>query len=258
VPDRDDRCPATLSGVPVDEVGCARDEDADGIANLDDRCPNTPAGARVGANGCELDSDGDLVPDSLDRCPESKPGMSVDSSGCARDGDGDGIANDDDRCPNTSAGVSVDARGCELDSDGDRVADSLDRCPGTAPGTRIDAAGCPLARKIALEGVNFELGSANLTSESMDVLDEAAATLKANPDSRVEVAGHTDNTGSEALNARLSQQRAEAVRDYLIAQGAGSGRLTAKGYGADKPVADNATAAGRAKNRRVELHILDQ
>ena len=104
-----------------------------------------------------------------------------------------------------------------------------------------------------LEGVNFASGKADLTPEARTGLDHVVAGLKAYPDIRVEVGGHTDNKGSSALNTRLSQKRAEAVKNYLAGAGIAPDRLVAKGYGPDKPIASNDTEAGRAQNRRTEL-----
>jgi adhesin transport system outer membrane protein len=145
------------------------------------------------------------------------------------------------------------------DSDRDGVTDDKDACPGTPTGTRVDAKGCPLQAVTTLKGVNFEYASAKLRPESLPVLDEAAQTLKQNADLKVEVAGHTDNNNHSLdpdLNVKLSQRRAEAVMDYLVAHGVPASQLTAKGYGAARPVADNATAEGQAENRRVELRIV--
>jgi OOP family OmpA-OmpF porin len=217
-------------------LGAPLDSDGDGVANRQDQCPNTPAGAKVDAKGCPLDSDGDGVFDGLDKCPD------------------------------TPAGVKVNADGCPLDSDGDGIPDYLDKCPtAPAPGTAdgcppkvVEPAPAPAAapaapRKLTLEGVNFDNDSAKLRPESIAILDNAAATLKEWGEVKVEVAGHTDSVHSDAYNLRLSQRRAEAVRAYLIKQGMAADRLTAKGYGEANPVADNKTADGRYKNRRVEL-----
>ena len=143
--------------------------------------------------------------------------------------------------------------GCELDSDGDRVVDRLDRCPGTVAGARVDANGCEV---VTLKGVNFANNSAELNAEARAVLDQAAAGLARRGDIKVEVAGHTDNRGSAALNRDLSQRRAESVMRYLVSKGASASNLSARGYGPDSPVADNKTASGRAENRRVELRQL--
>lgn len=146
----------------------------------------------------------------------------------------------------------------DIDSDRDGVVDRLDRCPGTKPGARVDANGCEIPEIISLKGVNFATNSATLTAGSAAVLDEAAVTLTKRGDVRVEVAGHTDSSGSAARNRALSQQRAESVMRYLQSKGVSASNLTARGYGPDSPVADNKTAAGRASNRRVELRILQQ
>jgi OOP family OmpA-OmpF porin len=115
--------------------------------------------------------------------------------------------------------------------------------------------GCEIKEVVELKGVNFATGSARLLPESTAILDDAAATLRKHPEIKAEVAGHTDNTGSRALNVKLSQQRATAVMNYLVAKGVPAANLTAHGYGPDHPLADNGTADGRAANRRVELRI---
>ena len=242
-------------------VGAKRDgdKDKDGVKDSLDQCPNTPLGEAVDATGCSLpkDADGDGVTDLLDRCPNTPAGTPVDATGCPRDSDGDGVTDLLDQCPNTPAGTTVDARGCPFDADGDGVIDSRDKCPNTPAGTRVDAVGCPAlfggGATLVLEGVYFETGKATLKPESQAVLTRVAESLKGNPEVTVEIGGHTDNTGSKATNRRLSAARANAVRDYLISQGVDAGRMTAKGYGPDKPVAANTTVAGRAANRRVEL-----
>ncbi len=131
------------------------------------------------------------------------------------------------------------------------------KCPNVPPGVAVDAEGCPLKGSITLEGVHFATNSARLTPESSAVLDSVAASLRAHPRLRVEVQGHTDGVASEAYNLRLSQARASAVRDYLIAHGVEADELTAKGYGKLRPIATNETAAGRALNRRVVLVVLE-
>ena len=154
----------------------------------------------------------------------------------------------------------------EADSDGDGVIDSHDKCPNTPPGSKVDSHGCPIKmplfdetrKKIRLEGVNFEFDSDRLTHGSYEILDRVAAALQDAPNVRVEVAGHTDNTGTPAYNKDLSQRRAEAVRSYLISKGIDASRLTAKGYGETEPETSNDTDEGRAKNRRVELKQIEK
>jgi outer membrane protein OmpA-like peptidoglycan-associated protein len=140
-----------------------------------------------------------------------------------------------------------------VDSDQDGVVDSSDLCPATPAAEKVDAMGCHQVEPIRLEGVNFESGSANFTPESLNVLNGVAGVLGRFPDLNLEIAGHTDNTGSRDLNIELSSIRATAVRNYLIEKGIPGERLTAVGYGPDQPVAGNGTPDGRAMNRRVEL-----
>ncbi len=142
------------------------------------------------------------------------------------------------------------------DSDKDGVIDSADKCPGTAAGTPVGADGCEIT-KVVLEGVNFELNSAELTSTSYARLDKAVATLKKYTDIRVEVQAYTDSMGEASYNQYLSEKRAESVRGYMVKHGIDGGRLVAKGYGESSPVADNGTRDGRIKNRRVELKIIE-
>jgi len=213
--------------------------------------------------GDPLDSDGDGVVDSLDKCPGTPAGVNVDADGCPLDSDGDGVADYKDNCPGTPAGVNVDADGCPLDSDGDGVADYKDKCPGTPAGVNVDANGCPASvldsasTAWTFNEINFETAKANIQPSSYSILDEIAAALAANPQLKVAVEGHTDNTGARAFNMDLSQRRAQSVVDYLVEKGVSPDRLTAKGYGPDRPIADNDTRVGRAKNRRVQFVKVD-
>jgi len=198
-----------------------------------------------------VDSDGDGVTDDKDRCPNTPKGAKVNADGCELDSDGDGVVDSQDRCPNTPAGTKVNAQGCPLDSDGDGVLDADDKCPDTVKGAKVDAQGCVV--NLILKGVNFEVNSAKLNADSMAALDIVADSLLKNPDAKLEVGGHTDNKGSAAYNKKLSAARAKSVMDYLVQKSVPAARLTAKGYGLEKPIADNKTADGRAQNRRVEL-----
>ena len=259
-----DACPNTAEGAQVDGRGCPLDSDADGVYDGLDQCAATPMGARVDAKGCPTDADGDAVPDGIDQCPNTAAGATVDAAGCPVDSDKDGVPDGIDKCPGTPAGTEVDTAGCQRtkDSDGDGVDDTKDKCPSTAAGTRVDAAGCPILftnerTPVVLRGVTFQTGRSALNPDSYTVLDIVAASLVANPDIRIEIAGHTDNTGTVAGNTRLSQNRANAVRAYLASKGVAPERMVAKGYGSTVPVATNTTAAGRAQNRRVELRKLE-
>ena len=233
------------------------DSDGDGVIDPQDACPNTPAGVTVDAKGCPIDSDGDGVPDYLDKCPNTPRGASVNAQGCPLDSDGDGVLDYLDKCPNTPRGTPVDTNGCPLDTDGDGVPDYLDKCPNTPRGLKVDATGCVReAQTIVLQNVNFEFNKATLTADSQNVLSSVAQGLKSDPNMKVEIAGHTDGKGSSAYNKRLSQQRADSVKAYLVTQGVPSTRLVSKGYGKESPVATNDTEEGRAQNRRVEFRVL--
>jgi len=257
VVDRLDKCPTTPPGRTVNAQGCELDGDGDGVVDALDKCPTTPPGRTVNAQGCELDGDGDGVVDALDKCPTTPPGRTVNAQGCELDGDGDGVVDALDKCPNTPPGRKVDAKGCELDSDGDGIIDAIDQCPNTPAGDRVDAKGCSLPKVIVLKGVTFDTDNATLEKTSMTTLDEAVAILKRYPGLKVEVIGHTDNVDSDAHNMDLSQRRAKAVMDYFVSHGVAAERLGIKAYGETQPTADNATAAGRALNRRVELRPLN-
>ncbi len=201
------------------------------------------------------DTDGDGVADDLDKCPNTPAGMRVDATGCPIDSDGDGVPDSIDQCPNTPAGVQVNAQGCPLDQDGDGVPDNLDKCPNTPVGAIVDADGCPkvLTEAISREvKVLFDSNKAIIKPEFKPEVEEVAKLLKQYPTAFAEIQGYTDSTGSKALNERLSQQRADAVRNMLVQDfGIDASRVTSKGYGPANPVADNKSAEGKAKNRRV-------
>ena len=138
-----------------------------------------------------------------------------------------------------------------LDTDGDGVADSHDQCPGTPKGARVQERGC-----WTLSGSNFATGSAILMPTALVELSHIAEVLETNPTLKIQVSGHTDSTGSDAINEKLSKQRAEVVRDQLVKDGIASDRIAARGFGSDRPVASNQTSEGRASNRRVDIDVL--
>lgn len=193
-------------------------------------------------------------------CPLSVVDPVTGRRDCLSDSDHDGVADPADQCPATPAGVAVDARGCPAagagDADRDAVADAADRCGATLAGLTVDADGCATGQDFALPGVVFESDSAVLTAAATRVLDGVAAMLGSQPAARLTIAGHTDDSGEAAYNEVLSRQRAEAVRQYLIAHGVEAARLAAEGYGEREPVADNDSEAGKAANRRVAFRLL--
>ena len=252
-----DKCPNTPAGVKVDSVGCPLDSDNDGVPDYKDKCPNTPAGAKVDSVGCPLDSDNDGVSDYKDKCPNTPAGVKVDSVGCPLDDDADGVANYKDKCPNTPAGVKVDSVGCPLDSDGDGVPDYKDKCPNTVKGVEIDSVGCPVNKKENLDSllmsIGFKKNSAVLTKESSPALNDVVRLLNAHPDVKLKINGYASSEGTEEHNLKLSEDRAQAIKNYLVNKGISTDRLAAKGYGTSNPVAGNDTETDREKNRRVEM-----
>lgn len=243
------------------------DSDGDGVPDDVDRCPNEPANT---ADGCPLpppaDQDHDGIPDDQDRCPtEPEDGFPPEpKDGCPnKDLDRDGILVPDDKCPEV-AGVAPD--GCPpKDSDGDGIIDSEDKCPNQ-PETKNgfeDEDGCPdeLPKEIAkftgvIKGINFDFGKATLRPNSFPLLDDAVKVLTQYPKLRLRISGHTDNQGSKEVNQKLSEDRAAAVKTYLVEKGVEQARVETRGVGPDEPLEDNKTEAGRAKNRRIEFQVL--
>ncbi|MDG5490965.1 OmpA family protein [Psychroserpens sp. SPM9] len=250
--DKDDACP----DVPGLEAfnGCP-DSDNDGIEDSKDDCPNEAGLAEF--NGCP-DSDSDGVADKDDDCP-TVAGLKA-LNGCP-DADGDGVADKDDQCPNEK-GPSAN-NGCPWpDTDGDGVLDKDDQCPNEA-GT-VANNGCPEVKPTeeVMKQLNeyartilFDTGKASFKQESMEVLAAMTAIFKEYPQADFSIDGHTDSVGSKSTNQLLSERRANAVRDYLIANGISAERLTANGFGEDYPIASNKTRNGRKNNRRVEVKL---
>lgn len=147
------------------------------------------------------------------------------------------------------------------DSDKDGVVDGVDQCPNTLEGLEVDAVGCvktDQTQSIVLRGVTFEFNSNRLTANARDILNRASDALKGQTDLKVELAGHTDSVGADAYNLKLSQDRADAVREYLIEMGVNPGQMTAVGYGESQPIRSNDTEEGRERNRRVEFNVISE
>ncbi|MCS6899765.1 MAG: OmpA family protein [Myxococcales bacterium] len=282
IKDENDKCPnnpESMNGFQ-DEDGCPDeipDADKDGISDEDDKCPNDGGPNVVRAKGqfygCP-DNDKDGIPDSKDKCPnepEDTDGFQ-DEDGCPDpDNDGDGVPDLEDECADIPG--TKEMRGCpDPDSDGDGIPDSKDKCPkepetyngfkdddgcsDKAPGSLVEVTDDGI--KI-LDQVQFATNSDKIVGpKSFKILDQVASVLAANESIfLVEVAGHTDNVGSAEANKSLSQRRAEAVVAYLVdKKNINRKRLVAKGYGQEKPIADNNSAKGRQQNRRVEFIIL--
>ncbi len=257
VPDSVDTCPNTPCGCEVDANGCPMDADKDGVCDGLDKCPGTPAGCVVDKDGCPVDEDKDGVCDGRDKCPGTPVGATVDENGCPFDTDKDGVFDGIDKCPGTPVGCIVDKDGCPIDSDKDGVCDGRDKCPGTPAGTKVDEYGCPQFTKTTMTlDVKFDTNKTTIKKEFQDDLKKLAEFMKAYPDTRTTVEGHTDSVGSDKSNMALSQRRAEAVKKALVDQyGIAPERLTTVGYGETKPIASNKTPAGRYQNRMVRAVI---
>jgi outer membrane protein OmpA-like peptidoglycan-associated protein len=257
-----------------DADGCPDlDDDRDGILDRADACPREAEDRDhyQDDDGCpDVDNDGDGILDHADGCPvdpEDKDAFE-DADGCPDpDNDRDRVIDTADECPLEPEDRDgfEDENGCpEADNDGDAILDGLDACPVDAETVNghQDEDGCPdkirvdraQGRIFVLEPVRFAFKSATILPDSFDMLREIAAVLKSHPDiSAMAIEGHTDAQGSARQNLKLSQRRANSVRAFLIAAGVAAEGLSATGFGAARPLADNASAQGRAQNRRVEF-----
>ena len=257
-PDKTDKCPDVAG--PVKLLGCP-DTDNDGLPDGEDKCPGE-AGP-VENKGCPyLDKDNDGVPDKDDKCPDTAGPK--ENAGCPYpDTDKDGTVDKDDKCPE-QAGLER-YQGCPIpDTDGDGINDEEDKCPDVKGIAAMN--GCPgeikkeIVEKVeyAAKRIQFKVNSAELQAGSFTVLDEVAKILKDNSEIKVTIEGHTSSEGRYEINMRLSEKRAATVKDYLQSKGIDSGRLTAIGFGPDKPLNSGKTPAERAENRRVELKLSNQ
>jgi len=281
-----DRCEATPAGAAVDVHGCPSDSDGDGVLDGLDRCARTPAGATVDRLGCPGDQDNDRVFDGIDQCPNTPPGTVVNSFGCAivEDRDRDGVADVNDRCPDTPPGTAVNSFGCPLalDSDKDGVPDAVDLCPGTPSGTQVDPYGCPATAPTArvdsthrvrrdttptprppavptalgrwtVPGNAFALRSATIRQVVIPQLDSIARYMVANPPLKVEIGGNAQDRLPPSENLKLSTDRAQAIRLYLLTKGVRGTQLEIKGYGATDLITPDSTDLARVRNRRTEI-----
>ncbi len=251
--DKDDACPEVAG--PKEFNGCP-DTDGDKIIDKDDACPEVAGLPEF--QGCP-DTDGDGIADKDDACPDVAGLKSL--NGCP-DTDGDGVTDKSDKCP-TVAGPAENG-GCPWpDTDGDGVLDKDDRCPDVK-GT-VANNGCPemteeqvLKLNAYAKTILFNSGKATFKEETFPVLQAITAILKEFPSSNFMIEGHTDSDGSNALNQTLSENRAAAVKNYLVENGINAERLNSAGYGETKPIGTNKTAKGKANNRRVEVKLVKE
>ncbi len=278
LPDDKDECPNAAEDQDGfgDIDGCPEDDnDADGLGDLEDACPSQPEDhdGFQDEDGCpEADNDNDGLLDLVDKCPdeaEDRDGF-MDEDGCPEpDNDQDGIPDLQDRCPLDPEDFDgfQDEDGCiDPDNDADGIPDAIDNCPDipeTYNGFQ-DRDGCeddlpPEIKRFTgiIQGIHFEVDSDRIKAESFGILDRAATVLKEYPDIRLRIEGHTDSDGGETYNQDLSQRRAMAVGQHLIDAGVDPDRLEWVGYGESRPIDSNSSAEGKARNRRVEFHVVN-
>ena len=249
--DKNDACPEVPG---LKEFNGCPDTDGDGIEDAKDACPDAKGTAEN--NGCP-DTDGDGIVDKDDACPQEAGLASL--QGCP-DADSDGVADKDDKCPQ-EAGPAANA-GCPWpDTDGDGVLDKDDKCPEVV-GTVVNL-GCPEVTEEVQKQLNdyaktilFDTGKSSIKAESTAVMVDIIQILGEYPTAKFTVEGHTDSVGRATTNQKLSETRAQAVRDFLVDKGIAADRLQAIGFGEEKPIATNKTRSGRKQNRRVEINLI--
>ena len=227
------------------------DTDNDGVIDANDKCPTVSGLAKYA--GCPIpDTDKDGVNDEQDKCP-TVAGLAKYAGCPIPDTDKDGINDEQDKCP-TVAGLSR-YNGCPIpDTDKDGVNDEVDACP-TEAGISANN-GCPDVQPILTQSASnlkFATGKSYLSVKQLANLDAVIAVLAKYSNVSLAIGGHTDNTGAEKLNSKLSINRATVVAKYLIKKGVDAKRITTSGFGYANPAADNKTKEGRAQNRRSEL-----
>jgi len=264
----------TPAGYPIDTRGVSLDTDKDGVPDGRDLQLLTPRGAKVDKNGVAKDTDGDGVYDGIDKEPNTPRYCEVDAYGVALDDDIDGVPNCLDKQLDTPEGCPVDKDGIALDDDADGVPNCKDLEADTPKGSKVDQHGRAIKQKelkkeekslieqgvIRLNNVLFATGSAKIQTDSYPVLKEVAGILEKYPTLKIQIEGHTDNTGKREKNLKLSQDRAQSVLEFLLTMNPNLKRtqFVVLGFGPDKPISTNKTLEGRQMNRRVEFVVLNK
>jgi outer membrane protein OmpA-like peptidoglycan-associated protein len=257
IADKNDKCPSVVGLARYE--GCPiPDSDNDGINDEQDKCPTVAGTAKY--EGCPIpDSDKDGINDEEDKCPNEAG--TAKYNGCPiPDSDKDGINDEEDKCPNQAGPAS--RNGCPVtDRDNDGINDDEDKCPDIS-GTSANN-GCPeipanvsKTLGVAAQNISFGATNAKLTTKSNASLNQVVQIMNENPTLKVRIEGHTDNAGNDDTNMKLSEDRAAAVKAYLVSKGISEDRITSEGFGETMPIAENTTAAGRTKNRRIEIKII--
>jgi len=205
-------------------------------------------------SSADKDSDLDGVLDSKDECVNTLNGVKVDLKGCPLDTDSDGILDYQDNCPETPSNVATDTQGCPFDSDFDGVLDYKDECPYTIQNLQVDTDGCAIDRTLQL---NFADKSSKIPNDAYSKVRDFAEFLRANPEYKAKIMGHTDSIGKAGYNMKLSLERAYSVRSALVQEGIDESRLEAIGRGELSPIETNRTKSGRATNRRIEVKLFN-
>jgi OmpA-OmpF porin, OOP family len=238
---------------PMAVVEAPKDRDGDGVTDDNDKCPDVAGLASL--QGCP-DRDGDGITDADDKCPDVK-GLAKYNGCPIPDTDKDGVNDEEDKCISVPGVARY--QGCPIpDTDKDGVNDEEDKCINEAgPASNF---GCPVISQAVIDKINyaaknifFATGSSKLLPKSFKSLNEVAKIMTNDASLKLDIDGHTDNTGDAAKNQSLSEARAASVKAYLAGKGVDESKMTSAGHGQDMPAADNKTAAGRSKNRRVEM-----
>lgn len=251
-PDSRDDCPDVFG---LEAFNGCPDTDADGIVDSEDNCPYV-----AGEFGGCPDTDSDNISDDKDNCPDvAGP---VENNGCPwPDTDGDGITDNIDL--NVTVAGPIENNGAPWpDADGDGVADKDDKCPdvaGNSPDGCASLEVLPESVKVALRGyastIRFEKNKEEPKEQHPDVMKQIADIILEYPGSAFVIEGHASDTGSDAVNQRISEGRAESVKQYLVSKGVDGSLITTKGYGKSKPLNSAKTEEARNENRRVEIKL---